>query len=91
MVSQSKAEYVLDEPNSDPNHHCHWPGCTTKVKPAMWGCRKHWFMLPKELRDRIWKTYRPGQEKTKDPSRDYLRAAADAQRWIEENHPATMS
>jgi hypothetical protein len=48
----------------------------------MWGCRKHWFTLPKALRDRIWATYRPGQEVTKDPSELYMAAAIDVQRWI---------
>jgi hypothetical protein len=48
----------------------------------MWGCRRHWFTLPKPLRDRIWKTYRPGQERTKDPSPEYLAAAAGVQQWI---------
>lgn len=63
-------------------HSCHWPGCNQAVPPAMWGCRRHWFTLPKPLRDRIWKTYRPGQERTKDPSPEYLAAAAGVQQWI---------
>jgi hypothetical protein len=63
-------------------HTCHWPGCETVVPPAMWGCRQHWFTLPKALRDRIWATYRPGQECTKDPSDAYLRAAIGVQEWI---------
>ena len=37
-------------------------------------CKRHWFMLPKVLRDRIWATYVPGQENRKDPSLDYLEA-----------------
>jgi len=24
------------------------------VPPKMWGCKKHWFKLPKSLRDKIW-------------------------------------
>lgn len=63
-------------------HMCHWPDCPTPVPPAMWGCKKHWFMLPKQLRDRIWATYRPGQEITKDPSDEYMAAALSVQRWI---------
>lgn len=35
-------------------------------------CRKHWYMLPKRMRDLVWALYRPGQEITKDPSRSYL-------------------
>ena len=67
------------------NHGCHWPGCQREVPPAMWGCREHWFKLPKPLRDRIWATYVPGQEKTKDPSGAYIDAAHAVQVWIKEN------
>lgn len=48
----------------------------------MWDCRKHWFALPKPLRDKIWRTYVPGQEITKTPSVEYLAAAREAQDWI---------
>jgi len=49
----------------------------------MWGCKYHWFKLPKYLRDKIWKAYRPGQEKDKNPSEEYIDAAHEVQRWIE--------
>jgi len=48
----------------------------------MWGCTKHWFSLPRPLRDRIWQTYRRGQEVTKTPSPEYLAAAKAVQEWI---------
>lgn len=48
------------------------------VPPAMFMCRKHWYMLSQSLRDRIWATYRRGQEIMKDPSREYLKAADEA-------------
>ena len=63
-------------------HTCHWPGCETRVPPAMWGCKGHWFALPKRLRDRIWATYRRGQEVTKTPSPEYMEAAREVQDWI---------
>ena len=63
-------------------HTCHWPGCGKAVPPAMWGCKQHWFALPKALRDRIWATYRPGQEITKTPSAAYLEVAREVQDWI---------
>lgn len=49
----------------------------------MWGCKRHWFKLPKFLRDWIWATYVPGQEITKTPSDEYLEAADAVQQWIE--------
>jgi hypothetical protein len=64
------------------NHTCRWPGCTVDVPGGLWGCKSHWSALPQELRARISHTYRPGQEITKDPSPEYLAAAADVQKWI---------
>jgi hypothetical protein len=64
------------------SHTCHWPGCPRNVPPKMWGCRAHWYKLPKSLRDKIWATYRPGQEIDKTPSREYIAAANEVQAWI---------
>lgn len=83
-MSESKADYVRRQPQTR-KHHCHWPGCNAQVPPAMWGCKAHWFRLPKALRDRIWETYRPGQEKTMSPSDAYLEAADAVQAWIREH------
>lgn len=62
-------------------HTCHWPTCTKEVSPKMWGCKPHWFRLPKEMRDVIWKLYVPGQEISKTPSEAYLAAASVVQLW----------
>lgn len=70
------------------DHACHWAGCARQVPPARWGCAYHWRLLPKDLRDRIWAAYRPGQEVDARPSRRYLDAAHDVQRWIAANHQA---
>ena len=77
----AKADYVRAQPQIR-NHECHWPGCTKQVPPAMWGCKRHWFMLPASLRARIWATYKPGQEITMTPSADYLAVAREVQEWI---------
>lgn len=66
-----------------PVHTCHWPGCGKLVPPSMWGCKPHWFTLPKKLRDLIWATYIPGQEITKTPSADYTAAARQVQLFCE--------
>ena len=60
------------------SHHCHATGCNVPVPPEMWGCRKHWFMVPKSIRDRIWATYRQGQCDDMNPGDSYLQAARDA-------------
>jgi predicted SPOUT superfamily RNA methylase MTH1 len=38
----------------------------------MFMCKRHWFMLPKAMRDRVWEHYVPGQEVRKDPTEEYL-------------------
>lgn len=86
----AKVRYVQSQGQTRA-HHCHWPGCDKQVPPAMWGCRAHWFALPKALRDRIWAAYRPGQEATMTPSAEYLQVADDVQRWIRENATAAAS
>lgn len=82
----TKADYVRSQGQTRA-HHCHWPGCEKQVPPAMWGCKAHWFKLPQGLRNRIWATYRPGQEITMTPSDAYLRVADEVQKWIRENAP----
>jgi hypothetical protein len=76
-----KADYVRRSGQTR-NHHCHWTGCTKQVPPAMWGCRKHWFMLPRVLRAKIWRTYKSGQEIDGTPSREYVEASLEVREWI---------
>ena len=76
-----KATYVKSQRQTR-NHECHWPGCDKQVPPAMWGCKAHWFKLPKTLRDEIWRTFKPGQEVTLTPSQEYLDVANRGQTWI---------
>lgn len=83
-----KVRYVLRRKQARA-HECHWPGCGKQVPPAKWGCREHWFRLPKALRDRVWRAYEPGQEKTMRPSAEYVAAARDVQRWIAEHGRGT--
>lgn len=60
------------------SHTCHAHGCQQRVPPKMFMCKRHWFMVPKPLRDAIWATYRPGQERDKAPSPAYLANAVAA-------------
>lgn len=63
-------------------HHCHATGCSVKVPPEMFMCKRHWFSLPKAMRDRIWATYRPGQCDDWKISHEYANAARAAVRFI---------
>lgn len=80
-LRSSKVAYVKSQRQTR-KHECHWPGCTAQVPPALWGCKPHWFRLPRNLRDRIWTAYRPGQEKDLSPSDSYMDVAREVQLWI---------
>jgi hypothetical protein len=69
-------------PPRDQPHHCHRTGCRVTVPPRMFMCREDWRLLPKTMQQRIWATYRPGQETTKDPSPAYLAAARAAIEYL---------
>lgn len=79
-----KVRYVKRQVQDRP-HHCHYPGCTQQVKPAFYMCYPHWMSLPKYLRDKIWAAYKPGQEKTMTPSREYVLVTQEVEQWIKEN------
>lgn len=49
-------------------HHCHASGCGAHVPPEMLMCRRHWFMVPMDIRGRVWATYQSGQERLDDTS-----------------------
>lgn len=61
-----------------PIHTCHAKDCTKRTPEAMFMCRPHWFMVPKAMRDEIWRLYVPGQEISKTPTREYVEAAKKA-------------
>lgn len=39
-------------------HRCPFPGCTQRVPRHLWGCKAHWYRVPHDLRDRLWRAYR---------------------------------
>lgn len=84
---RGKRAHVKVQPQTR-DHTCHWPGCQRQVPPAMWGCKEHWFRLPLRHRNRIWATYRPGQEIDQCPSAAYVAAANEVQAWIREAEAA---
>ncbi len=58
-----------------PAHRCHARGCVRVVPPRMLMCTAHWKMVPRELQREVWRQYRDGQERRKDPTGAYLDAA----------------
>lgn len=65
------------------NHLCHANRCTTPVPPKMLMCPKHWIMVPQELKKEVWAYYRPGQERDKQPSKLWMRAAKNAIEYVQ--------
>lgn len=87
QAKAAKVAYVKKQGQTR-DHHCHgrMPGCRGQCPPAMWGCKNCWFKLPMAIRNRIWETYRAGQEVNMTPSMEYLEAAHEAQEWIDANY-----
>lgn len=73
---------VLAQIAAAAEHRCHARGCTTPVPPRLLMCARHWRMVPKDLQQRVWAHCRPGQEVTKDPTREYLEVAQAAIRAV---------
>lgn len=63
-------------------HTCHAAGCSYRVPPEMFMCKRHWYSLPKQMRDRIWQTYREGQCDDWQISSEYADAAREAVKWL---------
>lgn len=75
-MTARKAAYVRAEAAKphDGTHLCHALGCERPVAPAHLMCAPHWRLVPAALQREIWHTYRPGQERDKHPSREYVQA-----------------
>jgi hypothetical protein len=63
-------------------HNCAAIGCHTQVAASMLMCRRHWYMVPKPLRDLVWAAYR-NYDRARTPALqsemlDKLRTAQDA-------------
>lgn len=63
-------------------HYCHAVDCSKEVPPKMLMCSRHWFMLPKSIRDKIWINYIPGQEVKKNPTKEYLVVMKEAINFV---------
>jgi hypothetical protein len=59
-------------------HLCHARGCGTPVPPRLLMCLRHWKMVPIDIQRRVWHYYRPGQERDKRPSAEYLKVMKEA-------------
>ena len=63
-------------------HKCAADGCDVIVATDLLMCRKHWFKVPKDIRDRVWAGYRRGLDAEYDAA---VAAAVDAIRKREQD------
>lgn len=63
-------------------HFCHAEGCREEVPPRLFMCRKHWFSLPRKMRDAVNAVYVTGQEVRRDPTPEYMRVTREAIEWL---------
>lgn len=71
-------------------HPCRWPECGERVEIWRWGCSKHWFALPRDIRSAITTTWARGKGRGTQKHADALKGA---QEWIKSNdyHAAASS
>ncbi len=50
---------------------CPVAGCEDRRRPYQMMCRRHWFRVPKDVRDRVWRT-------VKKLGKDYMDARVEA-------------
>src|SRR5260221_9914101 len=72
------------------NHACRCPvpGCGDLIDPSRLMCRRHWYRVPKHLRDQVWATWRSGQG---THSREHYETVRMAIVACQEPHPAGRS
>ena len=61
---------------------CPIPGCKVDVASDMFACKRHWFSLPKYIRDEIWASYRDGIRKRTHPTKRWRMAAHNAMEYL---------
>jgi len=58
-------------------HECPADGCEIQVEREHLMCREHWFLVPKPLRDQIWRAWREW-ENGRGSSAEYIEARDEA-------------
>jgi hypothetical protein len=55
-------------------HQCPATGCTVQVPTNRLFCPRHWFSVPKALRDKVWASYRAGNPDHLDVCQEAIEA-----------------
>lgn len=65
-------------------HLCHANRCKSICAPSKLMCLRHWKMVPRHLQNAVYDTFKSGQERTKSPSREWVKAARNAINYVYE-------
>ena len=66
-------------------HECPAVSCRRKIEVKFLMCQKHWFMLPKGMRESLWHHYKNGQNEGRvAPNPEWVRTLEQATMLIEE-------
>lgn len=63
---------------SDGLRRCPIPRCAERIDPSRLMCRRHWYMVPKLMRDHVWATWRSGQAAYSNEHQEAVQAAVVA-------------
>jgi hypothetical protein len=70
-------------------NRCPNSGCGEQIDPSRLMCRGHWYLVPKQLRDRVWTTWRSGQGALGPEHREAVRLAITACQAAEKPYQKT--
>lgn len=59
-------------------HPCRATDCKQLVHDRLLMCRRHWYLVPQELRYEIWRTYKPDEWDDQNLLREYRLAVVRA-------------
>jgi len=57
---------------------CPVPGCGAEIDPSRLMCHVHWYLVPKQIRDRVWATWRSGRGTSDPEHQEAVRTAITA-------------
>jgi hypothetical protein len=56
-------------------NRCPVSGCVEQIDPSRLMCRRDWYLVPKQMRDLVWTTWRSGQGASSGEHREAVRTA----------------
>ena len=71
---------------------CPAPDCSAQVPSERFACRRHWYALPQQIRNRIWATWKARLAARRHPTRQqhvdaHEAAKASAVAWLRDHEP----